>query len=66
MPIDAVRFVKGLHEEGGLRFEEIASVLKVTGQTVYNWTRGLAKPSPLAQEAIRKLAADLHQGGRGK
>lgn len=62
MSIDAVRFIKELREDRGLRSEEIASVLKVTGQTIYNWTHGLAKPSPLAQEAIRKLAKDLGRG----
>ncbi len=65
MPIDAVRFIKGLREDNGLRSEEIATILKVSHMTIWNWIHGRAKPSPLAEEAIRKLAQGL-QGGRAR
>lgn len=63
--LDVVQFVKKLCEDRGLRPEELATILKVSQQSIWNWCNDRAKPSPLAEEAIRKLAADL-KGGRGK
>lgn len=63
MSLDSVRYIRDLCTSGGLRPEEVASVLHVSHQSVWNWINGKAAPSPLAEDAIRKLAKGL---GRGK
>lgn len=50
--------IKEIRLKTGLSQERFAAVVGVTCLTVGKWERGLAKPSPLALEKLKKMESE--------
>jgi transposase-like protein len=43
----------------GVRIEEVARKIGVTGRTIYNWVEGRGKISPLASEPLNAFLSTI-------
>jgi transcriptional regulator with XRE-family HTH domain len=52
--------------ESGVRVEEVAQRIGVTGRTVYNWMAGKGRVSPLASRPLDRYLANVTAAKEGK
>lgn len=50
--------IKKFRKSRGLTQRELASILKVTQQSIYNWEKGLRTPPPLIIDILEKMEKD--------
>jgi len=61
--LEISNLVRDVRERLGLTQEQFASRLGVTFPTVNRWERGRAKPSPMAQKLLIKVAEQMGEDG---
>jgi len=61
--VSEVEALRKFKKDSGWSYEKIASLLGVEGQSIYNWLKGVYKPSRMAKEKIRKFLADYSYKG---